>query len=335
MTWFRDLFGFAEESPAQVRHHLVLDGSKLRSLVNDKSYECGKLDIPTLQELRAAVEQEANTRDGCISFSEVMGDAQDLHLDQNNNRALFQVASQFNLLEMASPDVSPDDGVDIYEWDKTQGPACAIAAGAGTIFRNYYAPVGQQIGQSTAAQIDCLSDLGFALGNDNERLWRVINGYALASTSGLAEISNSLNRMNEAELDYIRSQLRVGIMWGTEVTLKNSSNRVSQTFCSAVPVSYSKEPASAWEPFARLILEATYEATLCAAVLNQTRYGSKTLFLTMVGGGVFGNQTDWIVDAIDRALDLYKNYDLDVRMVSYMNSNEKIRSLLRNYSLSN
>ncbi len=50
---------------------------------------------------------------------------------------MFQVASQFNLLEMISPNVTPDDGIGIYENDPTQGPACAIACGAGTIYRNY------------------------------------------------------------------------------------------------------------------------------------------------------------------------------------------------------
>ena len=47
-----------------------------------------------------------------------------------NAGALFQVASQLNLLEMTGPEVTPEDGVTIYQDDRTQGPACAIAAGA-------------------------------------------------------------------------------------------------------------------------------------------------------------------------------------------------------------
>ncbi len=53
--------------------------------------------------------------------------------------ALFQVASQFNLLKMIGPSVTPEDGVTRYESDRTQGPACAIAAGAATIYGNYFA----------------------------------------------------------------------------------------------------------------------------------------------------------------------------------------------------
>ena len=52
--------------------------------------------------------------------------------------ALFQVASQFNALEMIGPDVTPEHGVSRYQRDPTQGPACAIAAGAATIYRNFF-----------------------------------------------------------------------------------------------------------------------------------------------------------------------------------------------------
>jgi hypothetical protein len=47
-----------------------------------------------------------------------------------------------------------------------------------------------QHGQSASRQIDCLSDLGATLGNAEERLWGMRNGYALASRDGLIEISD-------------------------------------------------------------------------------------------------------------------------------------------------
>ena len=65
-----------------------------------------------------------------------------MHRAPENAGTLFQVASQFNLLEMVSPTVTPEDGVTRYQHDRTQGPACAISAGAATIYRNYFAPVG-------------------------------------------------------------------------------------------------------------------------------------------------------------------------------------------------
>ncbi|WP_245316866.1 hypothetical protein [Bradyrhizobium manausense] len=48
----------------------------------------------------------------------------------------------------------------IYQSDSTQGPACAIAAGAATIYRNYFAKVAGRLGQTKDRQIDALADLG-------------------------------------------------------------------------------------------------------------------------------------------------------------------------------
>ncbi|TWU10153.1 hypothetical protein Poly21_51220 [Allorhodopirellula heiligendammensis] len=50
-----------------------------------------------------------------------------------------------------------------------------------------------------------------------------------------------------------------------------------------------------WTDFAKLILDAAYEATLLAAVLNASRTGVNVIYLTMLGGGVFGNEDAWIL----------------------------------------
>ncbi|CAG9577150.1 hypothetical protein LMJF_28_0670 [Leishmania major strain Friedlin] len=50
---------------------------------------------------------------------------------------VFQVASQFNLLEFSSSEISPEHGVRHYAHYPTQGPACASAWMAGTVYRNY------------------------------------------------------------------------------------------------------------------------------------------------------------------------------------------------------
>lgn len=65
------------------------------------------------------------------------------------------------------------------------------------------------------------------------------------------------------------------------------------------------------------VLEAAYEATMLAAALNAQRGASNVVFLTLLGGGAFGNRNSWIYDAVRRALGLTKNFDLDVRLVSY------------------
>jgi hypothetical protein len=109
---------------------------------------------------------------------------------------------------------------------------------------------------------------------------------------------------------------------------EDSKQRLSQAYCSALPVAYSQVGADLWEAFARLILEATYEATFCAALINHEISGNNKLFLTLVGGGAFGNKTAWITDALQKTIQLFSQTPLDVRIVSYGRSNPGIKSLI-------
>ena len=326
--WFQKLFGFYEQSPGQVREQIVIDGELMSSRKNGKSYRYGRLETPTLADLRLQV-RSAKPIPGKLTLREVVADAGELHGEEANAGALFQVASQFNLLEMASSDVTPEEGVDIYENDHTQGPACAVACGAGTVYRNYFAGVNGRTGQSKDNQIDCLSDIGLALDNTGNRLWEMKNGYALATEEGLGEIKNKLSDAREVEIDNLRGLLRIGIQWDTEVTIPNAGHTVTQAYCSALPVGYSSHPQELWAEFARLILDATYEATFCAAALNSLKTGNNKMYLTLVGGGVFENKTEWILGAIHRSIELYKDVGLDVNIVSYGKSNENVKKLIQ------
>jgi hypothetical protein len=326
MDWFEKLTGFREESPDQVRTNMSLDGSTISSNVNGRAMEAGRLEIPSLAELRGRI-GGASKQGTKLIVGETVGDVRQLHLLRQSEGAIFQVASQFNLLEMVSPAVTPEAGVSGYGFDQTQGPACAIAAGAGTIFRNYFAAVNGQTGQSANNQIDCLQSVGELLGNQRETLWAMRNGYALASANGLKKINARLAQSSDAEQDKIRAALRIGLQWNTEVTLDNGGHLVTQAFCSALPVAYAPHPLELWERFARLVLEGAYEATFAAAVLNSAETGNNRLYLTLIGGGAFGNATEWILSAIRRALHIFEKFPLDVRIVSYGYSNPALRDL--------
>jgi hypothetical protein len=316
MSWFENLTGCVGESPESVRKHLFIDGQRLCSRLNGKSWLCGELETQTLAQLRQRV---LNTKYDLapISVRNVVGNVQNLHLNRANENAVFQVASQFNLLEMTSPRVTPECGVGIYEHDFTQGPACAIAAGAGTIYRNYFVDINGRIGQTADNQIDCLSGIAKLLDNSKQRLWKMVNGYALPSAEGLEEINRKLESMDEAALDTVRQALQIGLHWDTQVTLGDASHTVSQAYCSAMPVAYTPHTKELWAPLAKLVLEAAYEATICSAILNVDRNRNNRLFLTRLGGGAFGNSPDWITDAISRSLELYSDSGLDVAIVSY------------------
>lgn len=330
MTWFETLTGFHETSPDQVRANLFLDGKRLTSLVNNRSFNAGEFTTPTLQTLRQVV--QLPSPGSSIRVDELVADVQSLHQDSANVDAVFQVASQFNCLEMAAPHMVPEDGVGIYQNDRTQGPACCICAGSGTIYRNYFVEHHGQLGQTAENQIDCLASIARHFDNSNRNYWKMQNGYCFPSAKGLSEIEQRLSRSSELQLDEIRQKLMVGVQSNTEVTIGDSPHRVTQVFCSALPVAYSDIKSDNWDHFPRLILDSTYELTFYAALQNFMKTGCPTLYLTLVGGGVFGNKIEWILSAIDRSLKLFANSGLDVKIVSYGGSKPEVAQFVRHHN---
>ena len=330
MTWFEKLTGFDELPTDQVRENLRVDGERLISLANDRTLVAGEFTTPALEHLRASIEIPASGQQ--IRVAEKVADIQSLHQDPKNENAVFQVASQFNCLEMASPHAIPEAGVGIYQNDWTQGPACCICAGAGTIFRNYFVELNGQLGQSADHQVDCLAGIDRYFDNATNRYWQMQNGYCLPTAAGLAAIEEKLASLSQDEREQLGGKLMVGYQAGTEVTIGDSNHFVSQVFCSALPVAYSDVPSSNWDHFPRLILDATYELTFYLALQNQIKNDCDKLYLTLVGGGVFGNKLDWILSSIDRSLRLFASSGLDVKIVSYGASKKAIVKLAQQHT---
>ena len=316
MDWFCDLAGLPNDWPEVVRDGIAVEGDALVIRATGKRMVAGRLTLPRLSDLPAPP-----TGAPRIKLRDVVADVQALHADPANPGAVFQVASQFNLLEMVGPSVTPDQGIAGYAHDRTQGPACAIACAAGTIFRNYLVPLGGQTGQTAGRQLDTLADLGAALGNTSATLWQMRNGYALPRPGGLVKVSAQIAAQDRLTL---KGLVRVGWQADTQVTLGSAAHLVHQVYASALPIAYAREPVPDWEPFARLVLEASYEATLAIAAQTERRL----VFLTRLGGGAFGNPAQWITDAIATALDRHAASDLNVVLVSYGRPDPSNRPLL-------
>ncbi len=322
MTWFSRLTGFTELPYEQTQALLTTptDGV-LRSTVNGREYQVGMFTMASLAQLRADAATTGPSQHP-TTVRIVRGDVGRLHADPEYAGALFQVASQFNALEMTSPHITPDDGVTRYQHDPTQGPACAIAAGAATLYRNYLVPVDGRPGQRAHRQLDGLADLGPELSDRTglpiPDLWEWSNGYALVTPTGRTAIARHLAHLDDTGREALAGLLRIGIHADVEVTGGGADpgQLVSQAFCSALPVSYGGGDPSTWEPFARLVLDAAYEATLLQGVINARRGGSPIVALTLLGGGAFGNEQTWILDALTRAL-TRTPVGLDVRVVCY------------------
>ncbi len=325
MTWFSTLTGFVEGDVRDVASMFELDGEWMTSRANGRRMRHGRFELLSVDELRRRA-SEAHREYGELRASQVVDDAQSLHADPDHAGAVFQAASQFNALEMVDPRVTPEAGVTWYERDRTQGPACAVACGAGTIYRNWLVPVGDGIGQTARRQLDALAELAAALGVSVP----MRNGYAFPTRETLRAVDARITGSTPPERDALMGRLKVGVQWGTEVTVRDAGHAVTQVYCSALPIAYSTVGASLeeWEPLARLVLDATYEATFLVALVNAAETGSGRLFLTTVGSGVFGNPKEWVLGAIERCLVRWAFSPLEVAVVSHRSADPAIERVV-------
>ena len=318
MDWFEKLTGFTEKNYTETKENLYIKDNKLYSKINHKCFDIGEFKIISLKDLRSQTKKNNTNKKNKVEV--IRADVKDLLSDKKNHNAVFQVASQFNCLEMINENITPERGVTRYAYDLTQGPICSIAAGAATIFRNYYVDTNGQEGQTKLNQLNTLKGITKFLENvtgvDYKNLIEVKNGYAFITEDKL-ELINEYLLNNEKES--IKELLEIGVHSGIEVTQNIQTDKmlVTQAFCSALPVSYNLNinDKELWKPFASLILEAAYEATLLTAV-NNKNYTNK-VFLTLLGGGAFGNNESWIINAIKSSLKNIENYGLDIKIVSY------------------
>lgn len=321
-TWFAQLFGFDESDWVTTRAMFRTEAESLTSLANGRTFAMGQFTTPSLAELRRATEG-LRTRAGTPSAPagaarlrvthEVIGDVLALHARPENRGATFQAASQFNCLEFSAPDVTPEDGVTGYARDATQGPACALAAAAGTVYRNYLVPLRGDLGQTRARQLENFAGLTSRVAGLEVR-----NGYTFVNEEALRALAE-LDRDALAATVRIGFQSRVGVTFASRWREPNEPTHVSQAYCAAVSCAYQPDIArDRWEPLARIALDAAYEATLLAGALDQEAgRGTGKVWLTLLGGGVFGNRKQWIASAIARALARCRGLALDLRIGHY------------------
>merc|ERR1712129_695571 len=187
-------------------------------------------------------------------------------------------------------------------------------------------------GQRAHCQIDNLRRLRHRLGGDqaeDEDYFHVVGGYTLATDEGLRRMNMKLASLRASDRRALIEELCVGVHEDVQVTssswgqhqVHDDGQLVTQVLGSACSVSYSGNRSTLWEPFARLVLEASYEAVFRVAMLTALRHGgragSNRVFLTCLGGGVFGNPLNWIVDAMEAAMRKFSRVNLEVFIVTY------------------
>ncbi len=262
------------------------------------TYSAGRFSTPSIEELEARVAARGNAG-GNLRLSALVGTGplSDIGALQATapQGALFQVASQFNCLESPGPYVSR---VCDYTSDPTQGPRASISAFPGTLLRHYLAPAGDG---STFVQSD---------GSCINLLDEVFDDSVAEVQSGYLQVANVHQpKALAAALEQRFHRVRVGLHDGVQVVfgcnwggpVPEGEHRIAQVFTSTMALG-GYGPDHGWEEIAvarRQLLRAAYLGTLLGAMALDQR----TIVLTLIGGGVFGNPIRDIWNAIYWALD--------------------------------
>lgn len=374
-NWFEETFGFKEySSPTKTTamfkcEYLQRKEIYLTSLPNKRVFHVGRFETPTLAQLSMTAETEKATwrserahqyplspvkqfNDYGLSFTHEIGDVRTYYTPSKctttplsdsliHSTTLFQIASQFNCLEMASPDVTPSSGISQYFHDKTQGPISSLMCPGAIVYRNYLEE--RDVKGQCRTQLDCLDAMASVLDNAKNKYFKMQNGYCAPIGDGVARLSKRItqtqeiaqtsddDKNKEKEKKIITDAyyaLKVGIHWNTQV-YAHPNIHVAQLFCSALPLAYYEEVSKDdWEPFARLILDSLYEATLtCAVILAYERRERIKVVLTCVGGGVFGNKHEWICAAITKSLNKFRSEPIDVILLHYTSKPKEYKPL--------
>lgn len=279
--------------------------------------------------------------------------ARAIHTNPTYHSSIFQVASQFNALEMENPARTPQDGITIYHTDRTQGPACAMVCPFGTLYRNYFCmpsastndqPADKSVhdnpqigpksgGPTNNIQINTLTKLRDVDGCFKDLIFQ--NGYIFVNDKAQLTAINTYLSTPENFWNAVMA-INYVIQEDTPVVDLDDgtilSQIVSQIYCSAYPVAYSTKPPTMsstfggvsdtkkqdYELLSCMILHAVYYSTLAYAVSritpDETR---KKVFLTRVGGGAFENDNYLIDTAIHNAVLHFIAYPIDVYIVTY------------------
>jgi hypothetical protein len=329
MNWFENYFGFKEKDYLSTKQKLA--NILTREQVGLFEIESNGILHEKLDMIMGDFNEERRKKHGVVLLENIVKDCKELHHEPN---VTIQVASQFNCLEMVNPSVTPEDGITIYQNDKTQGPMCAMCCPAGLAYRNYL----YNEGQTKTKQIDMTNAFFEYLKKFDPKINHTMrNGYLFIESNQMLERINNVLR----DPDH-RRNARLLIMSGNHMDMEvdkmmnKKLTRVNHVYCSGLPISYNSLDPNLWDGLAEIFLEAMYENTLMIACLNNYMNGKNNpCYLTKIGGGVFGMKQFQISRAIQRACNVVakKGHNLNVKIVHYKKIDPLYESISHTYPI--
>jgi hypothetical protein len=287
--------------------------STLQNLSTQRTFECGQLSLPSLGSLRKTQASIEGDRHGFLTILQATNDIGKLDVgylqsQRENHGALFQVASNFNGLELMNrSDKRAMTEIGNYIFDRTQGPYASISAAPGLVLRHYYPFFSNQNSPNEWRQVF------------EGRQIELLGETDLSVTNGYLEIRpEDLNRELDENLLKVVHHRNIQVTFGgargsEHLLLERNDQRIDQVFTATADLAWTnqdlfhKEPRQT-EKLIKKLLTSAYEGTLRSAIQSDR----KRVFLTLIGGGVFANPPEWIVDVLEDQLPLIIDSGLSV-----------------------
>lgn len=307
MTWFETITGLPEYEWLSRRDESILEAPngdlQIQNVYTGQRFEAGNFSVHSLQDIAEPINSDINTlpqfevhvRTSHAGLPSV--DVANLQA-QAKSGTLFQVASNFNCVEVAHPSVHPDGGrfVTNLAVDSTQGPAASASGGVSAITRvhaPFYDPNinSNDWGQTIHRQVELL---GHPLVAPH---FPVTNGKLIFHGTEPTDYNP------DALFKHIRMGLhrRVRPYFGLRrppfMEYFENPPSIDQVFVAALNYRAPKPYAHHLESKAKMLLKAAYHGTYHAAIQCE----NSQMVLTLIGGGSFANPPAYIASAIAEA----------------------------------
>ncbi|CAB9515180.1 expressed unknown protein [Seminavis robusta] len=320
------ILGINEEALVQTGKERIERFVRDGCFVNEKTgtlTSFGSFDTPTVESMAAQVAQlpvEGNskkkapvltTRSG-VDIGSLQGTL------STEDRAMIQVASNFNCLENPGRGTKLDSGrfVDGAFLDCTQGPAAVFGTTSAYLYRCHFARGGQSLVNGQEELVNLLQHTGEYFGvPQNGKLTLTGVETLLRSEEDVTAAATKVCIGLHKDCPVLFGRTSKTIVYKEPlVVVQNSKDQLLE-----YPVVDHVLSASlnAWNfgvdrhlsnatlnNIMRSLLRAAYEGIYMAAILRQR----KRLYLTLVGGGSFGNPIPLIVSEILRAHEKWANH---------------------------
>lgn len=221
--------------------------------------------------------------------------------------AMVQVASNLNCLENPSRHTNPANGflVDFAYQDRTQGPAAVFGTTSAYLYRCHFYKGGQTSDSKCANLVEHAGSY-----------------FGVPQNGKLTLTGHEEAIVTETDMDEVSSKVCIGLHRDCPLLFRRTRNRMIE----AVPgdngpplidhvlsasvnmhdygIVVPADDRDKLYKIAQTLLRAAYEGIYLAAILRQR----KKLYLTLVGGGSFGNPIAMIVAEIQRAHNLWAGH---------------------------